>query len=190
VILATTGIEPQRVASVAGLQNFIRTTAGAFGAALTSTYWSNQITQHRADLVPHIAPGSPAYDAWSNAAGSLGFHSDQALALIDRTVQSQAVMLATDQYFMMASVLLLAVVAIIWTAKPIRMDAPLDPALGRIAPPARDLALQRAKGIARSLGRAGLDQISDGLGLRQVELVVEEGALTEFTGPCLACAEL
>lgn len=130
VLLATTGIEPQRVASVAGLQNFIRTTAGAFGAALTNTYWSNQITQHRADLVPHLAQGVAQYDAWNSTVGAQGFNSDQALALIDRTLQSQAVMLATDQYFTFASILLLGVVAIIWTAKPVAFDAHIEPGMG------------------------------------------------------------
>ena len=41
-------------------------------------------------------------------------------------------------------------------------------------------ALQRAGGGARRLFGAGLDQVGDGFGLYQVELVVEEGALGEF----------
>ncbi len=118
VLLATTGIEAHRVASAAGLQNFMRTSAGAFGAALTNTYWNNEIIQHRADLIVNIAAGAPQYEAWTRTVGAAGFEGEQALGLIERTVQGQAVMLATDQYFMLAAALLLVVVAIVWTAKP------------------------------------------------------------------------
>jgi DHA2 family multidrug resistance protein len=124
VILATTGIEPHRIANVAGLQNFLRTTAGAFGAALTNTYWDDEITQHRVDLVGHVGNGLPQYDLWNQTVAAQGFNAEQSLQLIDRTVQAQAVMLATNQYFALATIILLSVIAIIWTAKPV----PLTPA--------------------------------------------------------------
>jgi DHA2 family multidrug resistance protein len=122
-ILATTSVAPNRVASVAGLQNFIRTTAGAFGAAITNTYWDDEITQHRVDLVANATIGSPNYDQWTQTVASQGFSTEQSLLLIDRTVQGQAVMLATNQYFSMATLALLSVVAIIWMAKPARLTA-------------------------------------------------------------------
>ena len=40
----------------------------------------------------------------------------------------------------------------------------------------------RAAGAARGGFGAGIDQVGDGLGLGQVDLVVEEGALGEFAG--------
>ena len=39
-----------------------------------------------------------------------------------------------------------------------------------------ELALHRAQGCARRLDRAAVDQIRDRFGLRQIELVIEEGA--------------
>ena len=121
--LNLTSVAPNRVASVAGLQNFIRTTAGAFGAAITNTYWDDEITQHRVDLVANATIGSPNYDQWTQTVASQGFSTEQSLLLIDRTVQGQAVMLATNQYFSMATLALLSVVAIIWMAKPARLTA-------------------------------------------------------------------
>lgn len=123
VLLATQGVEPGRIASVAGLQNFLRTTAGAFGAALTNTYWDREITQHRVDLVGHVAQGLPPYEQWQATVHAQGFNAEQSLYLIDRTVQGQAVMLATNQYFLLATVVLLGVIAVIWTARPIPMTA-------------------------------------------------------------------
>jgi hypothetical protein len=44
----------------------------------------------------------------------------------------------------------------------------------------RERALQRAAGRARGGLGAGVDEVGHGLGLREVELVVEEGALREL----------
>ncbi len=43
-----------------------------------------------------------------------------------------------------------------------------------------ELTLQRTHGGPGRLARAGVDEICDGLGLRQVQLVVQERALREF----------
>ena len=73
-----------------------------------------------------------------------------------------------------------------------RLDvgAQVDHRLGEPAHHGGELALQRAHRRARRLARAGVDQIRDRLGLRQIQLVVEEGALREFPGLRAACAEL
>src|SRR3990167_4654548 len=55
---------------------------------------------------------------------------------------------------------------------------------------ARELALQRAQSVARGLFRAGLNKVSDGFGLGQIEFVIEEGTLAEFSRPCQTGAEL
>ena len=47
---------------------------------------------------------------------------------------------------------------------------------------ARELAGQRATGAARRSFGAGVDQIGDGLGLGQIDLVIEKRALGELTG--------
>ena len=62
----------------------------------------------------------------------------------------------------------------------LHIDAQLDQLLAQLVHAPREFTLQRAQGIARRLGRAGLDQVGDGLGLRQVQLVVKEGALAEL----------
>ena len=53
-----------------------------------------------------------------------------------------------------------------------------------------ELALQRAHGSARRDARAGVDEICYGLGLRQIELVVQERALRELAGQSAPRAEL
>jgi hypothetical protein len=65
-----------------------------------------------------------------------------------------------------------------------RLDqqAQLDQDLGEGVDLAREGAVERARRRARRGFGAGVDQIGDGLGLGEVELVVEEGALGEFAG--------
>ena len=53
--------------------------------------------------------------------------------------------------------------------------------LAQLADLARELARERTAGAARRRLGAGIDQVGDRLGLRQVDLVVQEGALGEFT---------
>ena len=121
VIMATTSVAPQRVASTAGLQNFLRTIAGAFGASVTSTAWTNSITQHHADLVPAITRGAHETDAWGEALRSAGLGPDQVTALLDRTVEGQAVMLATNHYFLVTGFMMLFVIAVVWMSKPVKL---------------------------------------------------------------------
>ncbi|MCY1174370.1 hypothetical protein D9M73_145700 [compost metagenome] len=53
-----------------------------------------------------------------------------------------------------------------------------------------EFPLQRAQGVARCLAGTGLDQVGDGFGLRQVELVVKEGALAELARASQTTADL
>ena len=73
-----------------------------------------------------------------------------------------------------------------------RLDvgAQIDHRLGEPAHHGGELPLQRAHRRARRLARAGVDEVRDGLGLRQIELVVEEGALRELAGLRAPRAEL
>ena len=70
------------------------------------------------------------------------------------------------------------------------VGAQVDQRVGEPLHHARELALQRAHRGARGFARAGVDEIGDGFGLRQIDLVVVERALGEFAGPRAACAEL
>ena len=73
-----------------------------------------------------------------------------------------------------------------------RLDvgAQIDQRIGEPLHHAGELALQRAHGGARGFARAGIDEVGDGFGLRQVDLVVVKGALGEFARARAARAEL
>jgi DHA2 family multidrug resistance protein len=91
-------LKPREIAAGAGLMAFTRATAMAFSAALTTTGWQNATIRNRVELVDRFN-GQNVLDTFS----ALGWPHGQALSQIDTMVQSQAVMLATnDSYYMLA----------------------------------------------------------------------------------------
>src|SRR6185312_5151695 len=66
----------------------------------------------------------------------------------------------------------------------------VDDGLGEPTDHGGKLSLERPHGRAHRLARAGVDEIRDRLSLGEVQLVVEEGALSEFTRQRAARTEL
>jgi DHA2 family multidrug resistance protein len=111
-ILTLTSVRPEETASAAGLSNFMRTSGAAFATSIMTTVWDNISTGKRSELVGrlHDAPDTIATLTTS------GLTPDQATAQLDRLVQTQAVMLATDEVMFALSWIFLIVVGIIWLA--------------------------------------------------------------------------
>ena len=108
--LAVSDLPPEKVASGSGLQNFIRIMAMAVGASLTSTYWEHATKESRADLVSIIDPTTVLTTP-------SGLPDGSGLAMFSRMVDAQAVMLATNNFYAMATGLILIFAAVIWLAK-------------------------------------------------------------------------
>ncbi|QUD88019.1 DHA2 family efflux MFS transporter permease subunit [Phenylobacterium montanum] len=110
--LALGAVEPQETASAAGLMNFMRTTAGAFGTSLTTTAWENLAAARHSDISGAlIAPQQTL-----NLFQGLGFNADQALQQLDGLVQSQSVMLATDKVFAICALVFCIASMSVWLA--------------------------------------------------------------------------
>lgn len=117
--LAVSELPPEKVANGSGLQNFIRIMAMAVGASLTSTYWDNATTENRANLVSIIDPTM-------TLSPPAGLPPESGLAAFSRMVDLQAVMLATNDFYAMATILILVFAGVIWLAK--RPNGPLKQA--------------------------------------------------------------
>ncbi len=115
--LGTGALPPDEVASGAGLINFMRTTAGAFGTSIATTVWEDGAARSHADLSGQI--NNP--QSVLNQIGALGLNPSQALQQLEGLVQSQAVMLATNHIFLsIAGVMLIAAASIWFAPKPNR----------------------------------------------------------------------
>ncbi len=126
--ISLSGLTPDRIPAATGLFNFARITAGAFGTSISTTMWEDRAALHHAQLVEHLTPDSlPATQALDTARG-LGLSHDQALALLNRLVDTQAFTIAADEIFHLAAMLFLLLVGLIWLTRPERRTAaaPMD----------------------------------------------------------------
>ena len=97
--LALSSVHPNQIASAAGLMNFMRTLAGAFAASLVTTVWDTQTTIHRTELVSVMQP-----------------HPEISIPVLDKLVQSQSVVLATNHIFLRVAVIFIIAAIIVWLA--------------------------------------------------------------------------
>jgi DHA2 family multidrug resistance protein len=119
--LTLSSVEPQEVASAAGLSNFLRTSSAAFATSIMTTAWDNTATAKRGEMVGHLhdVPGT------IGALTAQGLTPDQATGQIDRLVQVQATMLATNQMFLIMTFLFLFASSVAWLApKPSKAAGP------------------------------------------------------------------
>jgi MFS transporter, DHA2 family, multidrug resistance protein len=130
ISIALSGLPPERIPSASGLFNFARITAGSFGTSITTTLWDRRATLHHAQLVEHLTPSDPvSAQALANLhAGGMG--TDQSYALMNRLVDQQAFMLSADDIFYVSALLFLALIFLIWLARPARTGDSAEAAAG------------------------------------------------------------
>jgi len=119
--LGVSDLPPEKVASGAGLQNFIRIMSMAIGASITQTYWEHMTRHSRAELVAAIDP--TIAQELATKAGAIGFSPERSQSLFSGLVDGQAVMLATNDFYAGATLLMLGLIPLIWVIR--RPKAPL-----------------------------------------------------------------
>lgn len=119
--MALSELSQEQLPGGSGLTNFMRTTAGAFATSLVTTLWDNNAVLHRTELDAALLPGTVATDqalaAAAAATGTAGMPagpSAASLALVDRILEGQAVMVSTSHMFALSVVLLVTVLPAVW----------------------------------------------------------------------------
>ncbi len=108
--LAMASVAPEETASAAGLVNFLRTMSGAIATAIVTTAWENGARTAHVDSAGRLN-GTDGILAKMNA---IGLSAGQALQSLDNMVQSQSMMLATNQVFLVVGVVLALAAASVW----------------------------------------------------------------------------
>jgi DHA2 family multidrug resistance protein len=105
-------VNPEETASAAGLLNFLRTMSGAVATSLVNTVWENNATRNQAELAGslHDAEGTLSM----LQAG--GLSHDQAVQMLTSNVQSQAVIMGTNQLMTMCALGFAIAAFTIWLA--------------------------------------------------------------------------
>ncbi|HEX7776228.1 MAG TPA: DHA2 family efflux MFS transporter permease subunit [Parvibaculum sp.] len=111
------GLHHERIPSASGLYNFIRIITGSFAASITTTVWDRREALHQSRLADGTSLYDPAMRQMLAALHGMGIPDAQALAILTRSLTSQAYMLASDDYFWMSGWLILAMIGVVWCAR-------------------------------------------------------------------------
>ncbi len=123
VTLSLSGLEPSRIPSASGLFNFARITAGAFGTSIATTTWDQRASLHHAQLVERLSQSDPATSHALSTLSAAGADPSTAMALLNRLVDQQAFMLGVNDIFYVSALLFVALIGVVWLARPARGGA-------------------------------------------------------------------
>ncbi len=112
------GLRADEVASAAGLSNFMRNTGGAFGASLATMIWARRDAMHHAQLSESVSMWEPATTDALTTLSTRGMDELQRYAVLDRILNRESNMLGAIDYFWAAGWLMVAMIVVIWVAKP------------------------------------------------------------------------
>jgi len=130
VTITLSGLSPDRIPAASGLSNFLRITAGAMGTSIVTTVWDNRATVHHAQLAEGINQGNAAAMSAMTGLANSGLTQDQVLGQVNRLIDQQAFMLASNDVFYASAVLFIFLIPLIWLAKPQGGGAGADAAAG------------------------------------------------------------
>ncbi len=127
VSLTLSGLAPERIPAASGLTNFARITAGSFGTSIATTAWDNRAILHHAQLTEFVNDGNPAARQYLGTLQAGGLSSAQSAAAVNRVVDVQAHLLAVNDLFFVSALLFLALIGVVWLARPPPgVNAPVD----------------------------------------------------------------
>ncbi|UPG84164.1 DHA2 family efflux MFS transporter permease subunit [Luteibacter aegosomatis] len=112
------GLAPEQIAGASGLANFCRTLASSVSTAITVTLWQHRGEFHHASLTEYVNPASPATTAYTQRLAAMGAHGQPALGVIDQVLNREALTLAVNDVFFSCAILFLALIPVLWLARP------------------------------------------------------------------------
>ena len=112
------GLNPDQIAGASGLANFCRTLASSVSTAITVTLWQHRTDSHHASLTEYVTQAAPATTAFTQRLAALGLHDKTGLAVVNQLVTREAATLAVNDVFWGCALLFLALIPILWLAKP------------------------------------------------------------------------
>ncbi|MGH8300526.1 MAG: MFS transporter, partial [Steroidobacteraceae bacterium] len=103
------------VAAGSGLATFLRTVAGSFAVSITTYLWERGTVIHHANLASHISVYS---DRVRHGIEMSGGNVQLYAAHINHVITQQATQIAVNHLFNVFGFLLIALIAVVWFARP------------------------------------------------------------------------
>lgn len=118
VTINMSGLTHHQMAAASGLSNFMRNLGFSFGTAIMASTWDHRGIEHHALLAEKVTSYDKPAMGYLSQLQSFGMTQDQAWAAMDRTLNVQAYLMATDDVLALAGVIMLALILPIWFARP------------------------------------------------------------------------
>ena len=112
------GLPGDQIASASGLANFCRTMGSSVSTAVTVTIWQHRGDFHHAILTESVSPSHPAATHYLQGLAQGGLSGMRGLGVVDQVLTREALTLAVNDVFWLCAVLFVALIPMIWFAKP------------------------------------------------------------------------
>jgi DHA2 family multidrug resistance protein len=114
MVVALVGLPPDKLASAAGIFNFIRMLASSMGTAVGVTLWDQRSTFHHSRLVESLSADSPQYQQATDLLAQRLSDEQAVMAALDRAVTVQARTLGMDDIFYLSAAVLVPLLLLAW----------------------------------------------------------------------------
>ena len=111
-------LETREIASGSGVATFLRTVAGSFAASITTYVWDRGAAVQHAVLGDHITVYSPTTRAAMRQLTQVTGSTQGAEAVLNQVVTAQGFMVSTIDLFWVLGWLFIALIGVMWFAKP------------------------------------------------------------------------
>ncbi len=111
-------VQPSQAANALGLSTFMRFCLASFGASLFTNLWQRREALHHTRLAEVITALDPVRGQTLQMLSGNGMTPQQTYGLVEATLSRQTYMMAADDVFWLSGCVTVALIAIIWFAKP------------------------------------------------------------------------
>lgn len=108
--MSMAAVTPEETASASGLQNFIRTMAGAVATSIVTTQWENGTHTNHNRLLGVSQNASEVVTKMDNS----GLSHEQGIEMVDRLISSQAMMMSTNYIFFLSALVFAICACAVW----------------------------------------------------------------------------
>lgn len=118
ITILLSGLPDDRIASAAGLSNFLRILGGSFGTSLSVYLWDHRESVHQSKLTETLLSYNPNMIDVLNKLKSSGFTDSMSYAEVTKVLVNQSYMLAANDVFWVSGFIFLSLLFFVWLAKP------------------------------------------------------------------------
>ena len=120
IALAFSTLRPDQIARGASLYYCCHTTAAAIGSSVVVTMWERRAAIHHTRLAEHIDIYNPIAREALETLRHIGMDELQSAKRLAMEINRQGFILAANEIYWGCMLLFLALIAVIWTAKPVK----------------------------------------------------------------------